>query len=200
MALGPGELQNTTPPDPWLRHCRRFLVLWRRRHHPGDFGVVGNRGLEIVTPAFTPYVVPITITILLLLFSVQRYGTARMAFFFGPITLVWFLALGFFGLWHLFDDLSVLAAANPYYGFDYIVRNRGTAFATIDTVFLAVTGAEALYADLGHFGRRPIATAWMWIVFPCLLLNYFGQGAFVLAHAESAKNPFSAIGNAILAG
>ena len=147
-------------------------------------------GLEIVTPAFTPYVVPITVTILLLLFSVQRYGTARMAFFFGPITLVWFLALGFFGLWHLFDDLSVLAAVNPHYGFDYIVRNQGTAFATIGTVFLAVTGAEALYADLGHFGRRPIATAWMWIVFPCLLLNYFGQGAFVLAHAELAKNPF----------
>ena len=147
-------------------------------------------GLEIVTPAFTPYVVPITVTILLALFSVQRFGTARMAFFFGPITLVWFLALGFFGLWHLFDDLSVLAAVNPHYGFDYIVRNQGTAFATIGTVFLAVTGAEALYADLGHFGRRPIATAWMWIVFPCLLLNYFGQGAFVLAHGESAKNPF----------
>ncbi|MBB3147645.1 KUP system potassium uptake protein [Phyllobacterium trifolii] len=147
-------------------------------------------GLEIVTPAFTPYVVPITVTILLALFSVQRHGTARMAFFFGPITLVWFLALGFFGLWHLFDDLSVLAAVNPHYGFDYIVRNQGMAFATIGTVFLAVTGAEALYADLGHFGRRPIATAWMWIVFPCLLLNYFGQGAFVLAHAESAKNPF----------
>ncbi|WP_245296136.1 potassium transporter Kup [Sinorhizobium sp. Sb3] len=147
-------------------------------------------GLEIVTPAFTPYVVPITITILLVLFSVQRYGTARMALFFGPITLAWFLALGFFGLWHLFDDFSVLAALNPYYGFDYIVRNQGTAFATIGTVFLAVTGAEALYADLGHFGRRPIATAWMWIVFPCLLLNYFGQGAFVLAHGESAKNPF----------
>ena len=113
-----------------------------------------------------------------------------MAFFFGPITLVWFLALGFFGLWHLFDDLSVLAAINPYYGFDYVIRNPGTAFATIGTVFLAVTGAEALYADLGHFGGRPIAAAWMWIVFPCLLLNYFGQGAFVLAHAEPAKNPF----------
>lgn len=147
-------------------------------------------GLEIITPAFTPYVVPITITILLTLFSVQRFGTARMAFFFGPITFAWFLALGFFGLWHLFDDLSVLAAVNPHYGFDYIVRNQGTAFATIGTVFLAVTGAEALYADLGHFGRRPIATAWMWIVFPCLLLNYFGQGAFVLAHGEAAKNPF----------
>ena len=147
-------------------------------------------GLEIVTPALEPYVVPITLGILVALFSVQRFGTARMAFFFGPITLVWFLALGFFGLWHLFDDLSVLAAVNPYYGFDYVIRNPGTAFATIGTVFLAVTGAEALYADLGHFGRKPIAAAWMWIVFPCLLLNYFGQGAFVLAHGEAAKNPF----------
>lgn len=146
-------------------------------------------GLEIVTPAFTPYIVPITITILIALFLVQRSGTARMALFFGPITLLWFLALGFFGLWHLFDDLSILAATNPNYGFDYVVRNPGTAFATIGTVFLAVTGAEALYADLGHFGRKPIATAWMWIVFPCLLLNYFGQGAFMLAHMKS-QNPF----------
>ena len=147
-------------------------------------------GLEVVAPALGPYIVPITLVILLTLFTVQRFGTARMAIVFGPITLLWFLALGFFGLWHLFDDLSILASVNPYYGFDYVVRNPGTAFATIGTVFLAVTGAEALYADLGHFGRRPIVTAWMWVVFPCLLLNYFGQGAFVLAHAEAAKNPF----------
>ena len=128
--------------------------------------------------------------ILLTLFAVQRFGTARMAIVFGPITLLWFLAIGLFGLWHLFDDLSILASVNPYYGFDYVVRNPGTAFATIGTVFLAVTGAEALYADLGHFGRRPIATAWMWIVFPSLLLNYLGQGAFVLApHNPAGHRP-----------
>ncbi|MBZ9653139.1 potassium transporter Kup [Phyllobacterium lublinensis] len=147
-------------------------------------------GLEIVTPALEPFIVPITLVILLTLFSVQRFGTARVATIFGPITLLWFLALGFFGLWHIADDLSVFAAFNPIYAVEYIVENPATAFPTIGTVFLAVTGAEALYADLGHFGRKPIATAWMWIVFPCLLLNYFGQGAFILAHGEAAKNPF----------
>ncbi|PRD58007.1 potassium transporter Kup [Phyllobacterium myrsinacearum] len=147
-------------------------------------------GLEIVTPSLEPFVVPITLVILLTLFSVQRFGTARVATIFGPITLLWFLAIGFFGAWHLFDDVSIFAAANPYYAVDYILENPATAFPTIGTVFLAVTGAEALYADLGHFGRKPIATAWVWVVFPCLLLNYFGQGAFILAHGESAKNPF----------
>jgi KUP system potassium uptake protein len=147
-------------------------------------------GLEIVTPALEPFIVPITLVILLTLFSVQRFGTASVAKVFGPITLIWFLAIGLFGLWHIADDLSIFAAVNPYYAFEYIITNPQTAFPTIGTVFLAVTGAEALYADLGHFGRKPIATAWMWIVFPCLLLNYFGQGAFILAHPEEAKNPF----------
>ncbi|MDR6632951.1 KUP system potassium uptake protein [Phyllobacterium sp. 1468] len=147
-------------------------------------------GLEIVTPRLTPFIVPITLVILLTLFSVQRFGTARVATVFGPITLLWFLAIGFFGLWHLADDWSVFAAVNPVYAVEYIIDNPVTAFPTIGTVFLAVTGAEALYADLGHFGRKPIATAWMWIVFPCLLLNYFGQGAFILANGDSAENPF----------
>ncbi|MCO4316032.1 potassium transporter Kup [Phyllobacterium sp. 21LDTY02-6] len=147
-------------------------------------------GLEIVTPDLEPFIVPITLVILITLFSIQRFGTARVAIIFGPITLLWFLAIGAFGLWHLADDLTVFAAVNPVYAFEYIMNNPATAFPTIGTVFLAVTGAEALYADLGHFGRKPIATAWMWIVFPCLLLNYFGQGAFILAHASSAKNPF----------
>ncbi len=147
-------------------------------------------GLEIVTPRLTPFIVPITLVILLTLFSVQRFGTARVATIFGPITLLWFVAIGFFGLWHLADDWSVFAAVNPVYAVEYIIDNPVTAFPTIGTVFLAVTGAEALYADLGHFGRKPIATAWMWIVFPCLLLNYFGQGAFILANGDSAKNPF----------
>ncbi|MEI4480372.1 MULTISPECIES: potassium transporter Kup [unclassified Phyllobacterium] len=147
-------------------------------------------GLEIVTPTLKPFIVPITIVILLTLFSIQRFGTASVAKIFGPITLIWFLAIGFFGLLHIADDLSIFAAVNPYYAFEYIMDNPGTAFSTIGTVFLAVTGAEALYADLGHFGRKPIATAWMWVVFPCLLLNYFGQGAFILAYPDEAKNPF----------
>ncbi len=108
-------------------------------------------GLEIVTPALQPFIVPITLVILLTLFSVQRFGTARVATIFGPITFLWFLALGFFGLWHLADDLSVFAAINPVYAVEYIVENPATAFPTIGTVFLAVTGAEALYADLASF-------------------------------------------------
>lgn len=147
-------------------------------------------GLKIVTPTLGPYIVPITLAILLALFMVQRLGTARMALVFGPVTLLWFVSIGFFGLWHIFDDPTIMYAINPYYAVAYTINTPGVAFVTIGTVFLAVTGAEALYADLGHFGRRPIVTAWLWVVFPCLLLNYFGQGAFVLSHGQAAENPF----------
>ncbi|WP_420962772.1 potassium transporter Kup [Brucella sp. IR073] len=147
-------------------------------------------GLEIVTPELTPFVVPITVVILVTLFSVQRFGTARVSAVFGPITAIWFLAIGLIGLWHIFDSPSILLAINPYYAIAFLAENPATSFVTIGTIFLAVTGAEALYADLGHFGRKPIVTAWLWIVFPALLLNYFGQGAFILAHGQAASNPF----------
>lgn len=147
-------------------------------------------GLKVVTPAFEPFVVPITLAILAILFSVQRFGTHRVASVFGPITAVWFLALGVSGASHIVDDLGVLFAINPYYAVNYLVQQPAIAFATIGSVFLAVTGAEALYVDLGHFGRRPIVIAWLAIVFPCLLLNYFGQGAFVLAEGGLPQNPF----------
>ncbi|KXF77097.1 potassium transport protein Kup [Paramesorhizobium deserti] len=147
-------------------------------------------GLEVITPALTPFVVPVTIVILVTLFSVQRFGTAKVSAVFGPITAVWFLSLGLSGLWHIFDDPGVFVAINPYHAVYYLVTNPTTAFATIGAIFLAVTGTEALYADLGHFGRKPIVTAWLWIVFPSLLLNYFGQGAFILSHGKAAANPF----------
>ncbi|RCS25420.1 potassium transporter Kup [Phyllobacterium salinisoli] len=147
-------------------------------------------GLEIVTPELTPFVVPITIVILVTLFSVQRLGTAKVSAVFGPITALWFLSLGLSGLWHIFDDPSVFLAINPYYAIHYLLVNPATAFGTVGAIFLAVTGTEALYADLGHFGRKPIVAAWLWIVFPCLLLNYFGQGAFILSHGKAASNPF----------
>jgi len=147
-------------------------------------------GLEVITPELTPFVVPVTIVILVTLFSVQRFGTARVSSVFGPITALWFLALGLSGIWHLFDDPSVFLAINPYHAVHYLISSPTTAFATIGAIFLAVTGTEALYADLGHFGRKPIVTAWLWIVFPSLLLNYFGQGAFILAHGKAAANPF----------
>ena len=147
-------------------------------------------GLEVVTPAFDPYIVPITLVILAGLFAVQRFGTGRVATVFGPITALWFLALGFAGGSHIADDPTVLLAVNPYYAVAYLASQPDVAFVTIGAVFLAVTGAEALYVDLGHFGRRPIVLAWLAIVFPCLLLNYFGQGAFVMAHGGTPDNPF----------
>jgi KUP system potassium uptake protein len=147
-------------------------------------------GLETVTPAFQPYVVPITIFILLLLFMVQRFGTGAVGKVFGPIMFVWFLTIGLAGLRHIADDLSVLWALNPWHAVAFLIANPGLSFATVGAVFLAVTGAEALYVDLGHFGRRPIVTAWFAIVFPCLLFNYFGQGAFVLSRTTMPENVF----------
>jgi KUP system potassium uptake protein len=147
-------------------------------------------GLKVATPAFDPFVVPITLVILAALFSVQRFGSGKVANVFGPVTGLWFLAIGGFGLAHIADDPTVLFAVNPYYAVVYLISQPEVAFVTIGAVFLAVTGAEALYVDLGHFGRRPIVLAWIAIVFPSLLLSYFGQGAFVLAHGGTPQNPF----------
>lgn len=147
-------------------------------------------GLSVVTPAFDPFVVPITLVILAGLFAVQRFGTASVARIFGPVMALWFLVLGGFGVYHIADDPTVFFAVNPYYAAAYLTGQPEVAFITIGAVFLAVTGAEALYVDLGHFGRRPIVLAWLGVVFPCLLLNYFGQGAFVLAHGGTPANPF----------
>ena len=147
-------------------------------------------GMKVVTPAFEPYVVPLTLFILAILFAVQRYGTGKVATVFGPITALWFLAIGVSGLIHIADDPEILAAINPMYIYAFLVNSPEVAFITIGAIFLAVTGAEALYADLGHFGRKPIVLAWLSIVFPCLLLNYVGQGAFVLSHGGVVGHPF----------
>ncbi|MER8952414.1 potassium transporter Kup [Mesorhizobium sp. M0833] len=147
-------------------------------------------GLEVMAPTLETFVVPITLVILAMLFAVQRFGTGRVAAVFGPVTAAWFLAIGAAGVYHLLDDPSVLLAVNPYYAVAYLANTPTGAFVTVGAVFLAVTGAEALYVDLGHFGRRPIVLAWFAVVFPCLLLNYFGQGAFVLANGGKPTNPF----------
>ncbi|XHM78850.1 potassium transporter Kup [Mesorhizobium sp. ANAO-SY3R2] len=147
-------------------------------------------GMNVVTPTFQPYVVPLTLVILAILFSVQRFGTGSVAIVFGPITLVWFLAIGYSGIVHIADDPQILWAVNPIYIYNFLANQPEVAFVTIGAIFLAVTGAEALYADLGHFGRRPIVLAWLSIVFPCLLLNYAGQGAFVLSHGGTVGYPF----------
>lgn len=147
-------------------------------------------GVQVVAPDFDRWIIPATIVVIIGLFAVQRFGTSGVAVVFGPITAIWFLALGGFGLMRIIEDPAILAALNPLYGVSFIGTHTGIAAATFGAVFLAVTGAEALYADLGHFGRRPIIIAWFALVFPCLLLNYFGQGAYVLEHGDAVENPF----------
>ena len=147
-------------------------------------------GLKIVTPAFEPYVVPITVVILVALFAVQSRGTASVAAFFGPITLVWFIALGVAGLWHIAQNPGVLRAFDPSYGVGFLLDHGVIGLVTLGAVFLVVTGAEALYADLGHFGRGPIRFAWLFVALPALTINYFGQGALVLANPKAIENPF----------
>ena len=147
-------------------------------------------GLKLATPAFEHFVVGLTVVILIGLFAVQSRGTARVASFFGPVMLVWFLTIAVAGLLNIHDDPHVLAAINPYYGVKFLAEHGHIGLVTLGLVFLAVTGGEALYADLGHFGRRPIQTAWLFLVFPALVLNYFGQGALVLADASTIENPF----------
>jgi KUP system potassium uptake protein len=147
-------------------------------------------GLTLVTPAFEHSVVPLTIAILLGLFAGQSRGTARVASFFAPVMVIWFVAIAVAGLLHIHDDPGVLAAANPVYAVTFLYGHGHIGLATLGLVFLVVTGAEALYADLGHFGRRSIQTAWFGLVLPALLLNYFGQGAKVLADPTAIENPF----------
>ncbi|WLS04482.1 potassium transporter Kup [Shinella oryzae] len=147
-------------------------------------------GLTLVTPAFGDYVVPISVVILVLLFAVQSLGTAAVSKFFGPITAIWFIVLGLGGITHISDDLGILAAFNPYYAVHFMATEGYLGLVVLGAVFLTVTGAEALYADLGHFGRRPIQWAWFCLVFPALTLNYLGQGALVLARPETVSNPF----------
>jgi KUP system potassium uptake protein len=147
-------------------------------------------GLKLVTPVFEPYVVPLTLVILAVLFGVQRYGTASVGRWFGPVTAVWFLAMAVAGLEHIGDDPGVLAAFDPRHALSFIASHGIIGFVVLGSVFLAVTGAEALYADMGHFGRRPIQLAWFVLVFPALALNYLGQGALVLARPEALENPF----------
>jgi KUP system potassium uptake protein len=147
-------------------------------------------GLKVVTPALEPYVVPLTVVILIALFAVQSRGTASVAIFFGPICLVWFMALAAAGLWHIGQNPTVLWAFNPAYGVEFLLSHGLIGLATLGAVFLVVTGAEALYADLGHFGRVPIRVAWLTVVLPALTINYLGQGALVLADPKAIENPF----------
>jgi KUP system potassium uptake protein len=147
-------------------------------------------GLKVATPAFDESVVPFTIVILVALFAVQSRGTGRVGAFFGPIMCVWFIAIAIPGVQRIIGDPEVLWAFNPLYGLSFLFDHGKVGLLTLGAVFLAVTGAEALYADLGHFGRRPIQTAWLFIVLPSLAVNYLGQGALVLTDPKAVSNPF----------
>ncbi|MEA2953263.1 MAG: system potassium uptake protein [Alphaproteobacteria bacterium] len=147
-------------------------------------------GLNLATPAFEHYVVPLTIAVLIALFAAQSRGTARVASFFGPVMVVWFIAIALAGLLHISDDPGVLVAINPVYAARFFAAHGMIGLVTLGAVFLAVTGGEALYADLGHFGRKPIQIAWLGLVLPALLMNYFGQGAKLLADPTALENPF----------
>jgi KUP system potassium uptake protein len=147
-------------------------------------------GITLVTKALDPYVVPITVLILLALFAVQSRGTARVAAFFGPIMVVWFAVIGIAAFPAIARQPEVLVAINPLYAVSFMLHHGIIGFVTLGAVFLAVTGAEALYADLGHFGKKPIQTAWLFIVLPSLALNYLGQGALVLTNPQAVENPF----------
>jgi KUP system potassium uptake protein len=186
-----------------------FRAMGRRAPHVLMLGIIGAamfygsslitpalsvlsavEGLKVMTPALEAYVLPITIFLLFLLFAVQSRGTGRVSVLFGPITVTWFIAIALSGGLHIADDPSVLAAFNPYYAITFLAGNGLIGLVTLGAVFLVVTGSEALYADLGHFGRKPIQTAWFYLVLPALLINYFGQGALVLANPAALENPF----------
>jgi len=147
-------------------------------------------GLKIATPLFEPYIVPITAVIVVVLFSVQRRGTASVGALFGPIVCVWFVVLALLGLLQILREPSVLRALSPHYAIGLFIEKPVATFVILGAVVLAVTGAEALYADMGHFGRPPIRLSWLYLVFPALMLNYFGQGALLIAEPATIDNPF----------
>ena len=147
-------------------------------------------GLHVATPFFDPYVVPVAIVILIALFFFQFRGTTGVGRVFGPITIVWFVAIALLGLHQIGRAPEVLGAINPLHGLEFFAQNGTASFIVLGAVFLAVTGGEALYADIGHFGTAPIRITWFAVVLPALTLNYFGQGALLLAEPEAASNPF----------
>ena len=147
-------------------------------------------GLTVATPAFQPFVIPLTLVVLFVLFFFQRRGTASVGALFGPVMLIWFSTLALMGLYNIATSPEVFRAVNPIYGINFLIQNRSVAIVALGAVVLSVTGAEALYADMGHFGSRPIRQAWFGFVLPSLVINYFGQGALLLADPSVVDNPF----------
>lgn len=198
MSLLALVLQTAVAADKRKRAVLVLLALFGTALLLGDgmitpaISVLGAiEGLKIATPAFEPrFVIVITLALLFALFSVQRYGTARVGGLFGPVTLVWFVTIAVLGLMEIVREPHVLWALSPHLAVAFFVHNGASGFFVLGAVVLAVTGAEALYADMGHFGKRPIRVAWFAVALPCLLLNYYGQGALVLRDPSTAVNPF----------
>ena len=190
MALGQRALGRRSLPLLALGVVGASMFIGDSMITPAISVLSAVEGLKLVTPALENYVVPLTIFILVVLFSVQSSGTARVASAFGPVMMVWFATLAVLGLIHIRDDPTVLYAINPWYAIQFMLSHGIIGLVTMGLVFLAVTGGEALYADLGHFGRKPIQTGWFYFVLPALLINYFGQGALVLSDPSAITSSF----------
>ena len=182
---------------PALRHALLLLGVFGATLFYGDsvitpaISVLGAmEGLQLVTPALEPYVVPIAVVILVGLFVMQRFGTAFVGRFFGPVIVLWFVTLAAIGVVHIVQQPAILAALNPLHAFSFLAQRGWQLFAAVGAIVLAITGAEALYADMGHFGRRPIRLAWTGLVLPSLALNYLGQGALLMGDPSAIENPF----------
>ncbi|ACK51258.1 K potassium transporter [Methylocella silvestris BL2] len=190
MALAQRALGHRTAPVFFLGVAGAALFSGDAIITPAISVLSALEGLELVTPHFSPYVLPATIVLLISIFWVQSHGTARVAAFFGPIMAVFFLSMGVLGAMHIHDSPRILLAFDPIRGLAFLFGHGLLGFVVLGSVFLAVTGAEALYADMGHFGRLPIQGAWLLFVLPALVLNYLGQGALVLSNPAAVENPF----------
>jgi KUP system potassium uptake protein len=190
MALGQRALGRKSWPLLALGVVGASMFLGDSMITPAISVLSAVEGLKLAAPALEHYVVPLTIFILVVLFAVQSSGTARVASAFGPVMIVWFATLAIMGIINISDDPSVLTAINPWYAVQFVLTHGTIGLVTLGAVFLAVTGGEALYADLGHFGRKPIQSAWFYLVLPALLVNYFGQGALVLSNPAAIENSF----------
>jgi KUP system potassium uptake protein len=190
MALAQRVLGSKTVLIPVLAMIGAALFYGDAMITPAISVLSAIEGLKIITSSFHPFVLPITLAIIICLFAVQARGTASIAKFFGPVMLFWFLCIGIAGVVHIGDNPAVLYSFNPIHAMSFLASHGVIGLVTLGAVFLAVTGAEALYADLGHFGKRPIQAAWIFMVFPALVLNYLGQGALVMQDPTAVSNPF----------
>ena len=190
MALAQRSIGRQTQSIFLLGVCGAALFFGDAMITPAISVLSAVEGVKLITPHFEPYVLPVTIAIIFALFFAQSRGTAKVATWFGPIMVIWMIVMAVGGLIHITDDPQIFAAINPLYGVRFLASHGGTGLLALGAVFLSVTGAEALYADLGQFGKKPIQRAWLTLVFPALALNYLGQGALLLANPAALENPF----------